>query len=161
MQNLDLVGSTKTQAILPQPNLLNHNISSIFDEVKRSNETSNRIDSTPRDTEFNHAFSFMTNSVRKTSLSDETCSTHSSSSQVTPPWSSSSVSHSPTPVEQLTKPTLTSNSRPKSFHNILNLIDNKEDSSEMTREEEGFDQPSIIQAPLPSPFDESIRLVSF
>ena len=147
MQNLELIGSTKSLPQQPQPNSLNN-----FNEVKRSNE---------EPTDFNQSFPFMTNSVRKTSLSDETCSTHSSSSRVSPPWSSSSVSHSPTPVEQVsTKPTLTSNNRPKSFHNILNLINNKEENeTEQTRDEEGFDSqpPSVFQPPFPSHFDESIR----
>lgn len=94
-------------------------------------------DPASRELEISRNFFLQRDSGRKQSLSDETCSTHSSSSLVTPPWSSSSVStssQSPPLVEQPAKVPMVNaqqqqqqGSKP-SFHNILNLINCGKDS---------------------------------
>lgn len=129
---------------------------------------------TENDLEINRNFSFFSaNSERKQSLSDETCSTHSSSSPMTTPWLSSSVSttsQSPPLMEQ-TKSTST-----KTFHNILSLInsgngnngpssadqggdENGEADKEQEEREQIYERPMMLQAQANGNFEESFRFV--
>lgn len=147
---------------------------SISSSPSGSSEAEN--DPATRELEISRNFFLQRDSGRKQSLSDETCSTHSSSSLVTPPWSSSSVStssQSPPLVEQpQTQPAKATTvnlhqqqgSKP-SFHNILNLInsgkDNRSEASQAASPQSQIAHPGFFEQgqvnSIQQSFEESFR----
>lgn len=132
-------------------------------------------DPATRELEISRNFFLQRDSGRKQSLSDETCSTHSSSSLVTPPWSSSSVStssQSPPLVEQPAKVPMVSAQQQQggkpSFHNILNLIncgkDNGSEAPQTASPQSQIAQQSFFEQghanSMQQCFEESFRLNS-